>query len=78
MDWDRNNGPWKGYYVTNHALEGSRKRYEARRSVNGKRRDRQNVYEIAEGACYMADIEFDADGAVIRVRYDLVRPARKV
>ena len=78
MDWNRKYGTKKGYCVTNHALEGSRKRYEARRSVNGKCRDGRNVYDIAEGTCYMADIEFDAEGAVICVRYDLVRPARKV
>ena len=96
MDWDRKNGSWKGYCVTNHALEGSGTRYGkrpdgygpgrngqarqwyTRRSANGERRNGRNAYDIAEGTCYMADIEFDAGGAVVSVRYDLVRPARKV
>lgn len=49
-----------------------------RRSVDGERHDGRNAYDIAEGVCYMADIEFDAGGAVLGIRYDLVRPAGKV
>ena len=96
MEWSRTNGQGKGYYVTEHALDGSRRNKRGRadeagpfgygqarqwkysRSVNGERRKGRNEYDIAEGTCFMADIEFDADGAVKTVRYDLVRPARKV
>ena len=76
MERDRIYGQGKRYYVTNYALESSGKRY--RRFVNGERRERRKGYDIAEGSCFMADIEFDAAGTVKSVRYDLVRPARKV
>jgi len=56
---------------------GHARQWKYRRSADGERHDRRNVYDIAEEYCYMADIEFDADGTVISVRYDLVRPARK-
>ena len=96
MEWNRQNGQRKGYYVTNHALESSGSRYRPRpyetgpggygqarqwkdrRSVNGERREGRIGYDIAEGTCFMADIEFDAEGVIKKVRYDLVRPARKV
>ena len=95
MEWNRENGSGKRYYVTDHALKGPGHRPEGRpdryvserfsqarqwkyrRSVDGEHHFERNAYEIAEGSCYMADFEFDADGAVTNVRYDLVRPAGK-
>ena len=57
---------------------GRERQWKYRRSVDGERHVGRNAYDIAEGACYMADIEFDAGGAVRSIRYDLVRPAWKV
>lgn len=57
---------------------GRERQWISRRSVDGERYNVQNVYDIAEGACYMADIEFDAGGTVLAIRYDLVLPAGKV
>lgn len=54
------------------------RQWKYRRSVDGERLHGQNGYDIAEGACYMADLEFGEDGVLIGIRYDLVRPARKV
>ena len=57
---------------------GKARQWKYRRSVDGERLHGHNAYDIAEGACYMADLEFGEDGVVTRIRYDLVRPARKV
>lgn len=67
-------GPKKEY---GPARYGHGRQWKYRRTVDGERHEGRNVYDIAEGSCYMADIEFDADGTVMSVRYDLVRPARK-
>ena len=56
---------------------GHARQWSQRRSVDGERHNGRNVYDIAEECCYMADIEFNPDGTVMSVRYDLVRPARK-
>ena len=56
---------------------GHARQWSQRRSVDGERLHGQNGYDIAEGACYMADLEFREDGVLIGIRYDLVRPARK-
>ena len=52
--------------------------FKGRCSVDGELRREQKTTDIAENSSYMADLEFDAAGNLVSVRYDLIRPAWKV